>query len=63
MYLMFTTSKASKRLKVALLHLWRIIEKATRGFIAIPLEDFHIDKNCAIINITNCTNNVIRPRH
>ncbi len=38
------TSKASKILKVVLLHLWRINVKTTRGFINIPLEDFHMDK-------------------
>jgi hypothetical protein len=38
------TSKASQRLKVVLLHLWRINVKTSRGFINIPLEDFLIDK-------------------
>ncbi len=38
------TSKASKRLKMVLLHLWRINVRTTRGFINIPLEEFHIDK-------------------
>jgi hypothetical protein len=36
------TSKVNQRLKV--LHLWRFNVKTTRGFINIPLEDFHIDK-------------------
>jgi hypothetical protein len=36
------TSKASERLKVALLHLWRINVKTTGGFINIPVEDFHV---------------------
>ncbi len=35
------TSKASKRLKVLLLHLWRINVKTTRRFIDILLDDFH----------------------
>ncbi len=38
------TNKASKTLKVVLLHLWRINVKTTRGFLNIPLEDFHVDK-------------------
>ncbi len=37
-------SNASKRLKVVLLHLWRINVKMTGGFINIPVEDFHMDK-------------------
>jgi hypothetical protein len=37
-------SKVSKELKVVLLHLWRVNVKTTRGFINIPLDDFHIDK-------------------
>jgi hypothetical protein len=52
------TSKVSKALKVVLFHLWRVNVKTTRGFINIPLEDFHIGKNRAI-NITNCTINVL----
>ncbi len=38
------TSKASKELKVILLHLWCVNVKTTRGFIYISLGDFHIDK-------------------
>ncbi len=38
------TCKASKRLKVALLHLWHIKVKTTGGFINIPVEDFHMVK-------------------
>ncbi len=38
------TCKASKRLNVVLLHLWRINVKTTHGFIKIQLKDFHIDK-------------------
>ncbi len=39
------TSKVSKELKVVVLrHLWRVNVKTTRGFINIPLEDFHIEK-------------------
>jgi hypothetical protein len=38
------TSKASKELKVVLLHFWRVNVKTTRGFVYISLEDFHIDK-------------------
>jgi hypothetical protein len=38
------TSKASKRLKVVLLHLWRENAKTTGGFICISFGDFHIDK-------------------
>ncbi len=38
------TSKDSKRLKVVLLHLWRINVKTTGGFINIPVEDFHMVK-------------------
>jgi hypothetical protein len=38
------TSKASKRLKVVLLHLWRINVKTTGGLTNIPVEDFHIVK-------------------
>jgi hypothetical protein len=53
------TSKASKELKVVLLHLWRVNVKTTRGFITIRLDDFHIYKPCHNI-FTNCTNN--RPR-
>jgi hypothetical protein len=34
------TSKANKRPKVVLLHLWRINVKTTGGFINIPVEDF-----------------------
>jgi hypothetical protein len=34
------TSKASERLKVVLIHLWRINVKTTDGFINIPVEDF-----------------------
>jgi hypothetical protein len=37
------TSKASKELKVVLLHLWHVNVKTT-GFIYISLGDFHIDK-------------------
>jgi hypothetical protein len=39
------TSKAStysKRLKLVLLHLWRINVKTTGGFINIPVEDFYM---------------------
>ncbi len=36
-------NKVSKELKLILLHLWRVNVKTTRGFINIPLEDFHID--------------------
>ncbi len=35
------TRKVSKELKVILFHLWRVNPKTTRGFINIPLEDFH----------------------
>jgi hypothetical protein len=38
------TSKASKELKVVLLHIWRLNVKTTRGFIYIPLEDFNMFK-------------------
>jgi hypothetical protein len=38
------TSKASKELKVVLLHLWRVNVKTTGGFIYISLQDFHMDK-------------------
>jgi hypothetical protein len=38
------TSKASKRLKVVLLHLWRVNVKTTGGFICISFGDFHKDK-------------------
>jgi hypothetical protein len=38
------TSKASKRLKVVLLHLLRTNVKTTGGFINIPVEDFHLVK-------------------
>ncbi len=38
------TSKASRRLKVVLLHLWRINVNTTGGFINIPVEDFHMVK-------------------
>ncbi len=38
------TSKASKRLKVILLDLWRINVKTIGGFICISFGDFHIDK-------------------
>ncbi len=38
------TSKASKRLKVVLLHLWRVNVKTTGGFIYFSLGDFHTDK-------------------
>ncbi len=38
------TSKVSKRLKVVLLHLWRINVKTTGGFINIPVVDFHMVK-------------------
>jgi hypothetical protein len=41
------TSKASKRLKVVLLHLWRINVKTTGGFINISDEDFHMVKKTA----------------
>ncbi len=44
MYLSVRTSKASKELKVVLLHLWRVNVKTTRGFIDIPLVDFHTVK-------------------
>ncbi len=37
------TSLINKELKVIILHLWRVNVKTTRGFINIPLEDFHID--------------------
>ncbi len=37
-------SKASKRLKVVLLHLWHVNVKTTGGFICISFGDFHIDK-------------------
>jgi hypothetical protein len=35
------TSKDGKELKVVLLHLWHVNIKTTRGFIYIPLKDFH----------------------
>jgi hypothetical protein len=40
------TSKASKELKVVLLHLWRVnvIVKTSHGFIYVSLGDFHIDE-------------------
>jgi hypothetical protein len=38
------TSKAGKRLKVVLFHLWRISVETTGGFINIPVEDFHMVK-------------------
>ncbi len=38
------TSKASKRLKAVLLHLWRINVKATGGFSNIPVKNFHMVK-------------------
>ncbi len=38
------TSKVSKDVKVALLYLWRVNVKTSRGFINIPVEDFHIEK-------------------
>jgi hypothetical protein len=38
------TSKASKILKVVLLHLWRVNVKTIGGFICIPFGDFHTDK-------------------
>jgi hypothetical protein len=38
-------SKASKELKVVLLHIWRVNVKTTRGFIYIPLADFNMVKN------------------
>ncbi len=38
------TSKASKRLKVVLFHLWRVKVKTAGGFICISFGDFHIDK-------------------
>jgi hypothetical protein len=38
------TTKANKRLKVVLRHLWRVKIKTTCGFICISFEDFHIDK-------------------
>jgi hypothetical protein len=53
------TSKVSKELKV--LYLWRVTVKTTRGFINIPLDDFHLDK-LRHNNITNCTINVDRTR-
>jgi hypothetical protein len=36
------TSKANKRLKVVLLHLWRVNAKTTDGFICISFGDFHL---------------------
>jgi hypothetical protein len=47
------TSKASKELKVVLLHLWRPNVKTTGGFIYISLGDFQKDKP-RHNNITNC---------
>ncbi len=38
------TLKASKELKVVLLHLWRVNVKTARGFVYISLGDFHMDK-------------------
>jgi hypothetical protein len=42
------TSEVSKKLKVVLLHLWRVNVKTTRGFISIPLGDFYIDKTAPL---------------
>ncbi len=41
-------SKVSKELKVVLLHLWLVNVKTTRGFINIPLKDFHMDKTAPL---------------
>ncbi len=41
---MFTRVLVGNELKVILFHLWRVNVKKTRGFINIPLEDFHIDE-------------------
>jgi hypothetical protein len=38
------TSKARYKLKIVLLHLWRVNVKAIPGFIHISLADFFIDK-------------------
>ncbi len=48
------TSKAGKRLKVVLHHLWRVNVKTTGGFICMSLEDFTQIKSHHNI-ITNCT--------
>ncbi len=37
-------SKGGKRLKVVLLHLWRVNVKTTGGFLSISFGDFHTDK-------------------
>jgi hypothetical protein len=55
------TSKGSKRMKVVLLHLWRINVKTAGGFIKIPVEDLHMVKPRQD-NIINCTIIVCRPR-
>jgi hypothetical protein len=38
------TSKAGQRLKVVLLHLWRVNVETTGGLSYISFGDFHIDK-------------------
>ncbi len=48
------SSEASKRLKMGLLHLWRINVNTTGGFVNIPVEDFTW-LNSRHNNITNST--------
>jgi hypothetical protein len=51
------TSKAGYELKVALLHLWRVIVKMISGFVNIPLADLsHIN-----LRDNNITYTVGRP--
>jgi hypothetical protein len=52
--------KASKKLKMLILHLWRINVKTTGGFINIQVEDFHMVKT--ILRTVHCTIIVCRPR-
>jgi hypothetical protein len=54
----FHTSKARYELKMALRHIWRVNEKAIRGFINIPLDDLS-QINLRHNNITSNTNTVV----
>jgi hypothetical protein len=59
------TTKASKRLKGVLLHLWRINVKTTGGFICVSFGDFHIDKvaNCTFVQSLNVGRHNTLNRH
>jgi hypothetical protein len=43
LHLTFPPARLSYRLKVVLLHLWRVNVKTTGGFISISLADFYTD--------------------